>query len=85
MLTSPTLIDLILVFTVVEGVALMLVRRRSGRGLSGSAVGLLLLPGIFLLLALRAALAGGAWPWVPVALLAALVAHLLDLRARWRG
>jgi hypothetical protein len=48
-------------------------------------IGLMLLPGIFLLVALRAALAGAAWPWVPSALTAALVAHLLDLRQRWLG
>jgi hypothetical protein len=48
-------------------------------------IGLMLLPGIFLLVALRVALAGAAWPWVPLALIAALVAHLLDLRQRWRG
>jgi hypothetical protein len=48
-------------------------------------IGLILLPGIFLLVALRAALAGVAWPWVPLALTAALFAHLLDLRQRWLG
>jgi hypothetical protein len=45
----------------------------------------MLLPGVCLMLALRAALAGSAWPWVPLALAAALLAHLADLRARWRG
>jgi hypothetical protein len=45
----------------------------------------MLLPGICLLLAVRAALAGAAWPWVPMTLAAALVAHLLDLRSRWRS
>jgi hypothetical protein len=85
LLTSPTLIDLILLFTVLEALVLSLVRRRTGHGLHPRAVVLLLLPGIFLMLALRAALAGGAWPWVPAALFAALVAHLMDLRQRWRG
>jgi hypothetical protein len=83
-LTSPALIDLVLLFTVVEALALTLLRRRAGRGLSAKALVLLLLPGIFLLLALRAALAGAAWPWVPAALLAALIAHLMDLRHRWQ-
>jgi hypothetical protein len=59
---------------------------RSGLSLASRyrGIGLMLLPGIFLLVALRAALAGAAWPWVPSALTAALVAHLLDLRQRWR-
>lgn len=80
LLTSPHLIDLILAFTVLE--AVVVVRRR---GLSPAATVVMLLPGICLLLALRAALAGTAWPWVPAALAASLVAHLLDLRRRWSG
>jgi hypothetical protein len=44
----------------------------------------LLLPGVCLMLALRAVLADAAWPWLPVALLAALASHLADLRMRWR-
>jgi hypothetical protein len=81
---SPELIDLILLFAVVEAAVLTLWHRRTGRGLSVIAVGLMLLPGICLLLALRAALTGRAWPWVPGALAAALIAHLADLRSRWR-
>jgi hypothetical protein len=79
-LTSPHLIDLILAFTVLEAVVVVRLR-----GLSPAATGCMLLPGILLLLALRMALADAAWPWVPVALAASLVAHLMDLRVRWRG
>jgi hypothetical protein len=79
LLTSPALIDLIVLFTVIEAVVLILWRRRV------AAVALLLLPGVCLLLAARAALAGAPWPWVPLALTGALVAHLLDLRWRWRS
>jgi len=39
--------------------------------------------GLFLLLALRAALVGAAWPWIAASLLAALAAHLYDLAQRW--
>lgn len=95
LLTSPSLIDFILIFTVVEAAVLMFVgyRRRTRLGPSRSdnrialsaAVVLMLLPGICLLLAVRAALAGTSWPWVPATLAAALVAHLLDLRLRWRS
>jgi hypothetical protein len=84
LLESPGLIDLILVFTVLEGVALTLWRRRTGRGLSAAAVARMLLPGICLLLASRAALSGAAWPFVPLALALALIAHLADVRGRWR-
>lgn len=100
LLTSPALIDLIIIFAMIEAVVLIVWRRRNarrptisrcaGRAIEGrtaglAAIGLMLLPGICLLLAVRAALAGAPWPWVPTALTAALVAHLLDLRSRWRG
>jgi hypothetical protein len=39
--------------------------------------------GLFLLLALRGALVGAAWPWIAASLTAALVAHLYDLSRRW--
>jgi hypothetical protein len=74
---SPHLIDLILVFTGLEAIVLVL-----RRGPSPIAIALMLLPGVALLVALRASLAGAAWPWVPAALAASLVAHLLDLRGR---
>lgn len=79
MFESPHLIDVILVFTVLEAAVVVL-----WRGLSPVAIGRMLLPGVCLLLAVRAALAGSAWPWVPAALAAALIAHLVDLQSRWR-
>lgn len=84
-LVAPGLIDLILVFTVLEGLVLGLLRQRTAVRPSVAALGLMLLPGICLLLAVRAALAGAAWPWVPAALAAALISHLADLHSRWRG
>ncbi len=83
-LTSPHLIDLILMFTILEGVAItMWLRCRGPTGRPSAVVGMLL-PGMCLMLALRASLAGAAWPFVPAALAAALIAHLLDLWMRWR-
>ncbi len=79
-LTSPHLIDAILVLTVTEGVVLAICRLLSVRS-----VVRMLLPGLCVMLALRAALAGSVWPLVPAALIAALIAHLFDLRARVRG
>lgn len=78
---SPHLVDLVLVFTALEAVALMARAARHGR--RRREVVLLLLPGICLMLAVRAALAGAAWPWLPVALAGAFVAHVADLRQRW--
>jgi hypothetical protein len=44
----------------------------------------MLLPGLFLLLALRAALVGEAWTRIAMLLALALVAHLGDLWRRMR-
>jgi len=79
LLTSPNWIDLIVLLTVLEGLLIL-----RWRGLAPLATLRLLLPALCLLLALRCALAGTAWPWVPMALTAALVVHLWDLAARWR-
>jgi RsiW-degrading membrane proteinase PrsW (M82 family) len=79
---SPHLIDAILVLTAFEAAIVVLWHRRSGRGPTPAVIVRMLLPGAFLLLALRAALADAAWPWVPAALTAALVAHLIDLASR---
>ncbi len=78
-MVSPHLIDGILAFTVIEGCVVVRWRRRSAMDVAA-----MLLPGMCLLLAVRAALAGAAWPWVPAALAVALIAHLADLRLRWR-
>jgi len=52
------------------------------RGRSAVAVALLLLPAIFMLLALRAALMGLDWYWVAIPLTVSLPLHLADLRHR---
>jgi hypothetical protein len=79
-LTSPHLIDTILALTVIEGAVLAIFRLLAVRS-----VVRMLLPGLLVMLALRAALADSAWPFVPAALTAALIAHIFDLRARVRG
>jgi hypothetical protein len=77
--------DLILACLVIEALALLAWRRASGRGPAPRMVMALLLPGAFLVLALRFALTGASWPLIPVALAGALAAHLWDLRGRLRG
>lgn len=43
---------------------------------------LCLVPGALMMLALRAALAGAAWPWVALPLAASFPVHLADVRRR---
>ncbi|MEQ9609493.1 MAG: hypothetical protein RLN99_17680 [Kiloniellaceae bacterium] len=81
---SGRAIDLVLAFMAVEAVLIFLHYRKSGRGLTPGALLSLLVPGACLLLALRAALTGADWSVLAIWLLAALVAHLADLKQRWR-
>ncbi|GAB4353552.1 MAG: hypothetical protein Kow00114_02760 [Kiloniellaceae bacterium] len=81
---SGRVVDLVLAFVLVEAAVVFLHYRPSGRGLAPGAMIALLLPGVCLLLALRAAITGADWPSLAFWLLAALLAHLVDLRRRWR-
>jgi ABC-type spermidine/putrescine transport system permease subunit II len=79
---SGRVADLVILCLVLEAAALSLYRWRTGRGLSTVATMLLVLPGMMLALALRAALTGVPWMWIGISLGAALLAHLADLH--WR-
>ncbi len=78
-------VDLILGFMVLEGVALLAYGARTGEGLAPVDLLIGLVPGALLLLALRGALVASWWGWIALFLMAALLAHLADLRRRWRN
>ena len=82
-ITSAQLIDLVIGFTALEGLALALYHRLTGRGLAPAAYALNLLAGLCLMLALRSAIAVepglGMVPW----LAASGIAHGADLWMRW--
>jgi len=75
-------VDLILALVVLEAILLVLFRRATGRGVAAGDLLWNLLAGSCLLLALRGALIGAAWPWVALPLSMAFFAHLADLRRR---
>ena len=77
------LIDLVIAVTLLEMAALVLYRRFTGRGLTLVDLVPALGAGLALMLAVRAALSDAAWVWVAAALLAAGLAHLIDMRRRW--
>jgi hypothetical protein len=81
---SGRIVDLILALVVLEAIAIAVWHRRSGRGPTLSALLPNLCAGAALLLAVRAALVGAWWGWIAAPLLAALLAHVLDLRSRTR-
>jgi hypothetical protein len=82
---SGHIVDAILILVVLEAALLAAWHGRTGRGVPLGAMAANLCSGAALLLAVRAALVGAWWGWVGGALLAALVAHLVDLRGRWWG
>ncbi len=82
-LAGPALFDLVIAVLVLEVVLLLAWRRLSGRGVPAADLLPPVLSGLLLLLAFRIWVGDGAWHWVAACLLAALAAHLFDLRRRW--
>ena len=78
------LIDLVIAFTVVEGAALALYRRVSGKGVAPRDFALNLVSGLCLMLALRSLAQDAGAAWTAAWLLAAGLAHGSDLLLRWR-
>ena len=72
-----------MVLTLLELIALIIYRQRTGRGIAGSTLVVALSSGLFLMLALRAALTGADWPWIALALSASWATPLVDLKNRW--
>jgi hypothetical protein len=83
MFESGRIVDGVIALMLLEAVLLAWLHVRRGRGPAPADLLANLAAGLFLLLALRAALVGAAWPWIAASLGAALVAHLCDLARRW--
>lgn len=81
---SGRAVDFVLVLIALEAALLAAIRWRTGQGIPPASLFANLAAGGMLLLALRAALSGAAWPWIALPLLMSFAAHLIDLRARWR-
>jgi hypothetical protein len=81
---SGRLVDLILMVVVLEAVALLLYWHRTRRGNAPFDLLPNLCSGTFLLLALRATLAGSGWMMASGCLALAGLAHLIDIYRRWR-
>jgi len=77
------IVDGILALMVLELIVLIIVRKKTGRGLTTGKLMVSLAAGAALLLALRSALAGLPWHNVALWLIVALAAHVLDLKLRW--
>jgi hypothetical protein len=84
MFASGRLVDLILVIVAIEAVYLLVYWRSTGCGVSPGDLLPNLCAGALLLLALRLSLVGEGWKLSCGSLAAAGVAHLVDLKRRWR-
>lgn len=82
--SGPRLADMVIALAVLEGLALVVFYRATGRGIAPGDYLFNLVSGLCLMLALRSLLAGNGWPWQAGWLLAAGLAHWADLWRRWR-
>ncbi len=80
---SERVVDMVLLLTAAEALALTAYHRLTGRGIAPGPLLPHLLAGVFILLALRAVLAQAAWYWVPLLLFGSLLAHLGALAKQW--
>ena len=76
--------DLVLAVMVIEAAVLIALSRRGASKFSAAIIILALLPGFFLVLALRGALIRAEWFWIALALMGALLTHLIDMRMRFQ-
>lgn len=81
---SGRIVDVVLAFIALELVLVAVVRFRTGDGLPITRHLSLILPGLCIFMALRAALMDQGWAPVAGWMLASLAAHLWDVRLRWR-
>ncbi len=79
--TGGHVVDMILVIMLAEA-AWLITRRGAGKRFGVLDALCTFGPGMFILLALRAALTGMDWPWIALALAASFPLHLLDLVRR---
>ncbi len=83
-LTVAGLIDFVIAATLLEWLALSLLWRTRRSGLPPASLAWMLVPGLCLLLAARSAVLGMPWYSVALLLSAAGIAHLIDLKRRWK-
>ena len=83
-LALAQLVDGVLLFALLEAVALCAWRRASGTGLPAREVIASLAAGACLMLALRGYARDWNPGWIAMCLLGAGIAHAVDMRLRWR-
>lgn len=78
---SGRAVDVVLLVIAIEFVGLVYLRRAQWQSAAVTWF-FALMPGVMLLLALRAALVGADWPWIALLIAASFPFHLTDLARR---
>jgi hypothetical protein len=81
--SGTNVVDFIIVCTLIEWLVLWLVYRRTGRGIAPATLRMTLLPGLYLMMALRCALTALPFYVVLLFLIASGLTHAADLMRRW--
>ncbi len=84
LIASGRIVDIMLVFVVLEVAALLVYRGVTGRGLGVAALLLNIGAGGSLMVALKLVFDDAPWQWIAAALLASLFFHASDIIYRWR-
>jgi hypothetical protein len=85
LVTNGRIVDLMVLFVVIEIVVLLVYHWRTGRGVAPLPLLLNVGAGGSLMLALRATLTGSGWMWTAAFLVCALVFHVSDVAQRWKS
>ena len=85
LVVSGRIVDLMIVFVVLELAVVDVYRRLRGSGVPTLSWLVNVGAGVSLMLALRAALSGSSWVWIAAFLVSALVFHVGDLLMRWQA
>lgn len=84
LIASGRIVDLMVLFVVIEIAVLLAYHRRTGRGVAPLPLLLNVGAGGSLMLALRATLTDAGWMWTAAFLLCALLFHVSDVAQRWK-
>ncbi|MCG8445307.1 MAG: hypothetical protein MI753_06250 [Hyphomicrobiales bacterium] len=85
LIATGRFVDLVLILIVLEGIALLLIRRYRGKGPKLVDIAPTLVAGAFLFLALRFALTDSDPMVIAACLTGALLSHIADLARRFRN
>ena len=80
---SGRIVDVMLIFIVLEIAVIATIRYRRGGGVSALPLIANIGAGASLMVALRFSLTGGDWRWITASLLVALAFHAMDISLRW--